>query len=250
MLSRSQEQMRRLWLADIHANLPAFEAVLGDAGVVDEIVFLGDVVGYGPHPSSCIDLLMAIAAKCVLGNHDAAVLSAAGRASRRPSHADWDGWTFDQLGDTRRSFLAAFPASCEIVSCGIEALALHHVPGAPYLHPDMSDSLLGRYLRAASHSFVICGHSHRRIDRTLGNRRFVCVPSVGQPRNRDARAGYVVEDDGELGCGFVSYDIERTVADVQSIGLEKGFCQRWIAFLRTGFDAEWSREHVPEGAPE
>ncbi len=46
--------MRRLWITDVHANLPALEAVLADAGVVDEIICLGDVVGWGPHPSACI----------------------------------------------------------------------------------------------------------------------------------------------------------------------------------------------------
>lgn len=45
--------MRRLLIADVHANLPAFEAVLRDAGPVDEVVFLGDIVGFGPHPAEC-----------------------------------------------------------------------------------------------------------------------------------------------------------------------------------------------------
>ena len=49
--------MKRLWIADIHANLPAFEAVLADAGAVDDIVFLGDIVGFGPNPAECIELL-------------------------------------------------------------------------------------------------------------------------------------------------------------------------------------------------
>ncbi|MBU0606911.1 MAG: metallophosphoesterase family protein, partial [Armatimonadetes bacterium] len=67
--------MKRLWIADVHANLPAFVAVLADAGAVDEVIFLGDVVGYGPHPAECVDLLARLQPQAVLGNHDAAVLA-------------------------------------------------------------------------------------------------------------------------------------------------------------------------------
>ena len=65
--------MRRLWLADVHANLPAFEAVLADAGPVDEVLFLGDIVGYGPNPRECIDAVMKCSV-CLLGNHDQGAL--------------------------------------------------------------------------------------------------------------------------------------------------------------------------------
>ena len=66
--------MKRLLLADIHATLPAFEAVLAAAEDVDEIVCLGDVVGYGPHPAACVELLMSLGAKSVVGNHDLEVV--------------------------------------------------------------------------------------------------------------------------------------------------------------------------------
>lgn len=77
--------MRRLWIGDVHANLPALEAVLHDAGDVDDIVLLGDIVGWGHYPSACIDVLMQLQARSVLGNHDGAVLAVGGRSARHCS---------------------------------------------------------------------------------------------------------------------------------------------------------------------
>ncbi|MFA6110864.1 MAG: metallophosphoesterase family protein [Candidatus Latescibacterota bacterium] len=237
--------MRRLWLADVHANLPAFEAVLADAASWDEIVFLGDIVGYGPHPSACVERLRQLGARGVRGNHDTAVLAIRQCPVRRSAPVDWDEWSFDQLDEPQRSYLATLPLERAIDCCGVAATAMHHPAGAPYLHPAMPDAVLAGHLRAVAQPMIVCGHSHRRIDRVVGGRRYVCVPPVGQPRDGDSRAGYAVEADGELAFHRVSYDLERTVADVGWIGLEEGFCQRWVRFLRTGWDPEWSRECGP-----
>ncbi len=239
--------MRRLWIADIHANLPAFEAVLADAGAVDDVVFLGDIVGCGPHPAACVDLLAQLDAKAILGNHDAAVLAIRGRAARRSNHVDWDEWTFDQLNESQLSYLAALPSELSIVGSGVNVKAMHHPSGAPYLHGAMPDSVLASHLQGVSHPVIFCGHSHHQIDRTVNGCRYVCIPPVGQPRNGDARAGYAVEADGSLLFNFVPYDIERVVSDIERIGLADEFCQRWIRFLRAGFDVEWSREYKLEG---
>ncbi len=235
--------MRRLWIADVHANLPAFEAVVRDAGEIDEVIFLGDIVGYGPHPAACIDLLIQLDAKAILGNHDASVLAVRGRAARRSNPVDWDEWTFNQLNESQLSYLATLPSELAIVFRGVHAKAMHHPFGVPYLHPAMPDSVLASYLEAVPRPVVFCGHSHRQIDRTVDGRRYICIPPVGQPRNGDTRAGYAIENDGTLVFRFVPYDIERVVVDIRRIGLPGEFCQRWISFVRTGFDVEWSREY-------
>ncbi len=246
MLSRGKHPMKRLWLADVHANLPAFEAVVRDAGEIDEVVFLGDIVGYGPHPSGCMDMLNQLEAKAVLGNHDASVLAVRGRTARRANPLDWDEWTFDQLNESQLSYLAALPSEMAIVSCGLNIKAMHHPAGVPYLHPAMPDSVLANHLQTVRHPVIFCGHSHRPIDRTVDGCRYVCIPPVGQPRNGDNRAGYAVENNGALMFRSVTYDIERVVFDVRRIGLGDEFCQRWISFLRTGFDVGWSREYKHE----
>src|SRR3989442_3099601 len=86
--------MRALVVADVHANLPALEAVLADAGPVDAVWCLGDVVGLGPWPQECADLLRERGALGVLGNHDAGALGRGGdEFARNALVAESSPWT-------------------------------------------------------------------------------------------------------------------------------------------------------------
>ena len=123
---------------------------------------------------------------------------------------------------------------------------MHNPAGAPYLHPAMPDSVLASRLPALYRAVTVCGHSHRQIDRDVNGRRYVCIPPVGQPRNGDTRAGYAVDNDGVLEFRFVPYDIEQVAADIRRIGLDETYCRRWLNFLRTASDPDWSREYRPE----
>jgi predicted phosphodiesterase len=216
---------------------------LEDAGAVDEIVFLGDIVGFGPHPGECIDLLAEVSPIAILGNHDESILS---MTPGSPS-SSWDQWARDRITDSQTAYLKALPRERSLPFGQQVAKLRHLVPGAPYLHPDMPDQVLRDCIAAIPDQFLVCGHSHRAIDRTLGARRLVCLPAVGQPRNRDPRAGYAIEVDGDLRFHFVAYDVERVVADINAIGLDETFRQRWVRFLRTGYDPDWSRDYVPQG---
>lgn len=239
--------MRRLLIADVHANLPAFEAALRDAGAVDEVIFLGDIVGYGPHPAECIDLLQATGARALSGNHDRELLEVSLRADAPGAPVNWLQWSLLQLTDAHLAYLAGLPEEFVIPADGGGGIrALHHPPGAPYLHPAMPDAALARHGRNAPGAFVVFGHSHRPIDRVVGGRRLVCLPAIGQPRDGDPRAGYALLTDGDLSFHRVAYDVEAVVADVRAIGLDPAFTARWVEFLRTGFDDEWSRPYRPE----
>ena len=236
--------MKRLWITDIHANLPAFEAVLADAGTVDEVVFLGDIVGFGPHPAECIDLLRQLDAKVIQGNHDAAILKIRNSGNCRAVPVNWNEWTFDQLNEAQLSFPESMPPTLTIQSfSGNPITLMHHPHGASYLHPDMPDAVLADNLQAVQYPVIFCGHCHYQIDRTVNGCRYVCIPPIGQPRNRDARAGYAIEHNESLTFRYVPYDVERTALAIQRIGLQEEFCQRWLRFLRTGYDAQWSREY-------
>jgi diadenosine tetraphosphatase ApaH/serine/threonine PP2A family protein phosphatase len=231
--------MRRLLIADVHANLPAFEAVLRDAGAVDETIFLGDVVGFGPHPAECVDLLQSTRARAIAGNHDYEVLRLSDWSFIPGEPVNWSRWTRRQLIDAQVDYLERLPAGRTIA--GGEIRVIHHPSGAPYLHPQMPDAVFARHFRAVAGDAVFFAHSHRVIDRTVEGRRLVCIPSVGQPRDGDPRAGYALESGGELSFHRVAYDVEAVAADVRAIGLDPAFTSRWIEFLRTGFDEEWSR---------
>jgi len=236
--------MKRLLIADIHANLPAFEAVLRDAGSVDEIVFLGDVVGYGPHPSECVDLLQHIGARAILGNHDLDILS---DPTLGPpgfdAHSIWRHWSYLELTSSQRNYLASLPGGITIASDEQRVEVIHNTPSKRYLHPAMPDELLAEQFRDVPGKIIYFGHSHSLIDRVVHGRRLVCLRAVGQARDGDPRAGYAIEREGILEHRSVAYDVACVVRDLSKIGLPEPFLARWIEFLRTGFDPEWSREY-------
>lgn len=98
--------MRIAILSDVHSNLFALRAVLDEAaGLYDELLCLGDVVGYGAHPNECCELLEQRGAKCVLGNHDAAVLGWEIYDEWNPRAVESLDWTRDQLSVSGQRFL-------------------------------------------------------------------------------------------------------------------------------------------------
>ena len=233
--------MRRLFIADVHGNLPAFRAALEAAGAVDEIVFLGDVTEFGPRPSECVDLLRSLNAKAILGNHDQSTLSRVGKELRLGPPVDWCDWVCAQLRDDQIEFLASLPTDLWIDSCGRHTHVIHYIPGNPYLRPSMTDGELTDYFTDVPGEAVYCGHSHKLVDRVVGDRRFVCFRSIGQCRDRDYRAGYAIEEDGVLRHFRAEYDVASVVRDIMRIGMDESFARRYSQFISTGYDREWSR---------
>ena len=197
--------MRALIVADIHSNLEAFQAVLDDAAIrggFGEIWCLGDVVGYGPNPGECIDLLRRHSYSCVAGNHD---LAAAGTLSTEDfnSHAAFAAhWTAAQLVSEHAQFLSSLP---EVVNK--EEFTLVHgslrLPVHEYLMSN--ESARGTFQLLLSR-FCLVGHSHipfvcregalqndfepfpEDYPHHLGEERLIINPGgVGQPRDGDPR---------------------------------------------------------------
>src|SRR5574341_717244 len=117
--------MRYLVISDIHANLTAFETVLKDAGRLgadyDFVWCLGDVVGYGPDPNECVELLRSMPHLCLAGNHDWAAL---GRLDVHTFNADARKsvtFTRDALSDENLAYLEAYPGPSH---CGAELSGL------------------------------------------------------------------------------------------------------------------------------
>ncbi|MCP4638910.1 MAG: metallophosphoesterase family protein [bacterium] len=237
--------MRRLWIADVHANLPALEAVLDDAGAVDEIVFLGDFVGYGPFPSESVDRLRGMCVRAIQGNHDKSVLDLRGtqEPQANSAHAIWEHWTLQRLNEDQLDYLGSLPETLTVDLGSAPATIVHGTLPGGYLHPAMPDKVFSESFAGTPGSTVVFGHSHRLIDRQIGGTRFMCLRAVGQPRDGDPTAGYSIEVDGEFEHRRVPYDVERTVRAVQAVGLPEPFLSRWLAFLRTGRDSGWHPEY-------
>lgn len=226
--------MRRLIFTDVHASLPALTAVLNDAGHWDEALFLGDIVGFGPHPAECAALLREIAPRRILGNHDS-------DCCNRPRSL-WDTWTYAQLSDEMRGWILDCPETLSLRFGDVRVLCAHRAPAAVgYLRPSLSAREMAEAFGDSDADLFLCGHYHHGIERTLGGRRYAAIRAVGQMRDGDPKAGYTVEEDGRLTHYRVPYDIERVIRDLDRIGLEDAFRARWSSFIRTAHDPEWSR---------
>jgi diadenosine tetraphosphatase ApaH/serine/threonine PP2A family protein phosphatase len=230
-------------LSDIHSNLEALQAVLQDIAQhgVTEIYCLGDVVGYGPNPRECLDLAMPFHLT-LLGNHDQAVFFDPGDFNPVAERATY--WTRYQLeapirnrqeADRRWEFLAERPTLHQEG----DLLFVHGSPRNPikeYIFPDdvyRSPRKLERIF-ALVPRYCFHGHTHvpgiitenleylspEEIDYVYtlnGKKTLVNVGSVGQPRDGDWRACYVLLDGDRVIFRRLEYDVETTVRKMQDI---------------------------------
>lgn len=236
--------------SDVHANLQALEAVLADARErgAERFVCLGDVVGYNADPVACIDLLRRMPATTVIqGNHDA---MAAGLEplSRIHPHAEASlRWTRTVLGEERRDWLAGLPLVFDEGPATFVHASLPDPEAWGYVR-DTADAR--RHLEAQTAAVGFIGHSHRPFSWRLeapggrqenpgvrlvpgdawapeGGRLLVNVGSVGQPRDHDPRAAYVLlHDDASVRLHRVAYDIAAAQTAIRDAGLPEALATR------------------------
>jgi len=246
--------MRCLVVSDIHSNLEAFEVVLSHAGPVDCTWCLGDIVGYGPDPNACVELLRSTPHLCVAGNHDWAALGKLDLAEFNSDARDAAIWTQKQLTPDNLAFLEALPK--ELPEPALARFWLVH--GSP-CHPIWEYILDARSALAAfatlDAAFCLHGHTHVPIlvrqaaqkgrDRviwsqpsrepcTLGPERMLINPgSVGQPRDGNNQAAYLLLDLETLVVEYrrVGYPYRRTQDKI----LERGLPARLATRLAYGF---------------
>ncbi len=237
--------MRVGLLSDIHANLTALEAVLGALGAVDALWVTGDTVGYGPDPSDVLALLRERGALLIQGNHDRGVATGEGlelfherAAVAARMHGEW-------LSVEERDLLASLP---QVVTT--ERFTLCHGSLRDPLWEYVTTTVAAATTIERSKTvFSCCGHTHvpalyiAEGDRTravrpatekaypLDPRCLLNAGSVGQPRDGDPRAAYVVLDtDGGTATFYrASYRIDETQRRIRARGLPEMFAER-LAF--------------------
>jgi diadenosine tetraphosphatase ApaH/serine/threonine PP2A family protein phosphatase len=238
--------MRVAVISDIHANLPALEAVLAAVAAEspDELWCLGDLVGYGPHPNEVVALARARADVCLAGNHDLGVLGTIGLDLFGGEAGEAVRWTRGVLGDDARAYLSALEPHGARAGLGL----YHGSPRDPIWEYVLDGWSAARSLEAAPEHHVLVGHSHVALqisvdaDGTqagglaaagteveLGDARRILNPgSVGQPRDGDPRAAWLVIDteSGRATFRRTEYPIGRTQADVRAAGLPEGLAAR------------------------
>jgi predicted phosphodiesterase len=237
--------MRVAVVSDIHANLHALDAVLAeiDATRVDELWCLGDTVGYGPRPNECCAEVERRAAVCLAGNHDLVV-------GNRLDTADFSGdagvaadWTRSVLTQESAAFLARLEPQGERE--GVELF--HGSPRDPVWDYVLSEQVAWASLQETTAALVLVGHSHvalgLREDEKLGvagglspggtelelRGRWLLNPgSVGQPRDGDPRAAWLLLDLGARRASFrrVAYDVAATQAEMRVARLPEALASR------------------------
>jgi predicted phosphodiesterase len=258
--------MRLSILADIHANLPALQAVLADAreNRVDGFIVAGDHVTGGPHPNETMDALRSLE-NCwmIRGNTDDYLV----KLANGTAPAEWRSsrqwaptrWSFDHLDKDHLDFIAALPEQC-VVKCN-DAAPIRVVHGSPLglavtLFPDSDAAMMQVFERAlivprqhvsfddavaqVGESVLVCGHSHIAWNFECNGRLVFNPGSIGGPINGDPRAQYALliwRDERWLSeqC-FVEYDLARERAAYSESGLltEGGGMARAFAERRNG----------------
>lgn len=233
------------FISDIHSNLEALEAVFADIDRrdVDRIICLGDIVGYGANPRECLDLVMDRTSACVCGNHDVAVFYEPYSFNMGAERAAL--WTRQQLEDepnkTLRDRRWKFLGSLQVKYRENGILCVHGSPRKPineYLFPDdvfSSPNKLLDCFRRLDETLCFVGHTHVPgvlLDDPyfdppdelaepnvfeLGEQAIINIGSVGQPRDHDSRASYVVMDEDTVKFIRVKYDIEKAAAKIRAI---------------------------------
>jgi diadenosine tetraphosphatase ApaH/serine/threonine PP2A family protein phosphatase len=241
--------MRIAVLSDVHGNLHALDAVLAavERERPDAVWCLGDTVGYGPQPSQCCERVRAVAGVTLCGNHDLGVLGAVPLDDFQPDAAAAALWTREHLDERSAAWLRGLDPAVVV-----DGAALYHgSPRDPVWEYLLSAEAIVAALEDAPRRLVLVGHSHvalavarsadgavaggaapagTRVD--LGDDDLLLNPgSVGQPRDGDPRAAWLLLDQaaGRVEFRREDYDVEATQREIRDAGLPASLGERLAA---------------------
>lgn len=228
--------MRYAIISDIHSNLEAFEAVLAEIerDSVDQIVCVGDIVGYAACPQDCVDIIRKREIPCVAGNHDYAAIGKTSIQYFNPDARDAILWTREALAQEAMDYLANLPLTLDF-----DGFTLAH---GTLQSPELFDYIQTIYdahlsFEALENPICFLGHSHvpitffdddpisyfmePEIPLSESEKLLVNVGSVGQPRDQDSRACYALYDvdEGMIWIRRVAYNIEAAARRIRDAGL-------------------------------
>jgi predicted phosphodiesterase len=246
--------MKFALISDIHANLPALEAVIAHIGGQRDVTatyHLGDLVGYAPWPNESVGLIRELSIAGVAGNYDSTVgtdYKHCGCRYEDPrqeelSHVSYS-WTRQHASPDTKNFLAGLPFRIDLLPngghlAGPRVILVHGSPTLNTLYwtadrPDDFCLKMARLAGAKPGDVIAFGHTHIPWHREVGGIHFLNTGSVGRPKDGDWRAGYVLLEagSGEIGVENVrvEYDVERAMRGIRESELPDDFAE----YLRTG----------------
>jgi len=236
--------VRTLIISDIHANLNALEAVLAHAGQFERVFCLGDIVGYGPDPNECVEIVRNLPnLTYIMGNHDAGLLGFIDLYTFNQEAMDAIHVQSGILSAEARDFL-------ELASVRTEESQFtlaHGSPRKPIWEYIIHVGLAWLNFREFTTPICLVGHTHipcifeeeseKQVrlllpghgDMWRSDKRFILNPgSVGQPRDRNPKAAYVIYDDQEDNFQFqrVAYDFKPVQARARALGIPERHAYR------------------------
>lgn len=226
---------------DIHGNLPALEAVLGefDARSLTGVYCLGDLVGYGVQPNEVVAAMRALAIPTLMGNYDLGVghesddcgcayKTEVEEARGRRSIA----WTNAVTAAEHKAYLRDLPSSIPLTLGDLRVLLVHGSPRKvnEYLYETRPGESFERILDGVDVDVLVCGHTHLPYHKVLPSGRHVInAGSVGKPKDGDPRAGFVVlrAEGRDLQVEFVRvpYDVEAAARAIEATDMPHEFAQ-------------------------
>ena len=233
-------------MSDIHGNYEALKEVLRDLDGLGaaETFCLGDMVGYGPQPQECVDLLRERGVHCTMGNHEQGLINIHYLRGFNQPAADALRWTREAIDEPTYQWLTTRPKSISAHGCRlVHGLPPDSVTEYLWKHHSRMAEVFGSY----AEPFCFVGHTHdleryayangtaERVELKPGcvelpasRRHIVNIGAVGQPRDGDNRAKYAAFDTetGVLDLRAVPYDIQKTVDRIEHCGLHRAFGDR------------------------
>jgi putative phosphoesterase len=230
-------------ITDIHANLPALQAVLRriDELGIEDVYCGGDLVGYGPHPNEVCALIQERGIPTIYGNYDYAIardLDDCGCAYITPHDRELGqqsvAWTLEHTDQRSKDFMRELPFDLRFT---VGECSVHLVHGSPrkvneYLFEDKPARLYERLAAAEEADVLVFGHTHKPWDREYGGVRFVNCGSVGKPKDGDARGAFALlnASSGTLDVTIerVAYDAAAVAEEVRAAGLPGEFANKLL----------------------
>jgi diadenosine tetraphosphatase ApaH/serine/threonine PP2A family protein phosphatase len=217
-------------ISDIHANLEALQTVLKrlEKEAVDQIVCLGDVVGYGANPEECVDLVRAHCGICVMGNHDAALADVIQLQYFNAYARSAIEWSRKIVSPKSLDYLKSLPMTHVIE----DILLVHATPREPaawnYIHT--AEDAIPNFKAMQPSTACFIGHSHipARFDSEDKSQMIVNIGSIGQPRDRDPRAACGIYDTETRHFEQIreSYDVQAAAQKIRDAGLPEFLASR------------------------
>jgi len=233
--------MKAALIGDVHANLPALEAVLAhiQGQGVEAIWNVGDFVGYGAFPNEVVQRLRKEDVISIVGNYDLKVLQFKQkkdkwRKKKEPEKYRAFKWTYESLSKKNRKYLRFLSQEIRMKVKGKRILLTHGSPASSeeHLTPSTPEKRLQKLARMAKADVIVCGHSHQPFARQVEGVWFINTGSVGRPDDGDPRACYAIlqieAKQIQVQHYRLEYDVDRAVAAVREHELPEAFAQMFL----------------------